>query len=217
MTCDTAVDLVVDSLMDRLDATAARQLEEHLSSCAACAAQAASLRAIWADLGETTVPAPNPAVALRLGRELARQSPRAGPSPVLRAAVVLLALGAGTALGRWALPHRGGAAEAGAPIEGAAFLLLIRGDEPGRRLPEAQLVREYGQWAAALRGERRLLAAEKLADDGGRWVRGADSATAVSGFFVIVAADYDDAVRIARASPHVAYGGTIEVRAVDQR
>lgn len=217
MTCDTAVDLIADSLMDGLDPEAARRLERHLSSCAACAAQAASLRAIWADLGETNVPGPSPAAAVRLGRELARHSRRSRRSAVLRAAVVLLSVGAGTALGRWALPDRRVAAGSGASIEGSAFLLLIRGDEPNRRVPEARLVREYSEWAAALRGEGRLLAAEKLRDDGGRWVSGADSTTAVSGFFVIVAADYDDAVRVARASPHVAYGGAIEVRAVDPR
>jgi hypothetical protein len=34
----------------------------------------------------------------------------------------------------------------------------------------------------------------------------------LGGYYTIEAADYDDAVRIASAHPHIEYGGTIEVR-----
>jgi hypothetical protein len=36
-----------------------------------------------------------------------------------------------------------------------------------------------------------------------------------SGFFVVTADGYDDAVQIAQGSPHVKYGGSISVRAID--
>jgi hypothetical protein len=38
----------------------------------------------------------------------------------------------------------------------------------------------------------------------------------VEGFFLVKAESYDQAVALARGHPHVAYGGTIEVRAVER-
>jgi len=216
MTCDNVADLLVDAVLNELDPTAAQELNAHLANCRACAADAEALRALWADLGQITVPTPSAEAGVRLGRALVQRSHGSPWRPVLRAALVVLAVGGGMALGRWGLPVPESAVATDTLRQGSTFLLLIRGDEPGRRLPEAQLVGEYRAWAATLRREGRLVSAEKLTDDPGRWLTGADSTTAVSGFFVIVAADYDEAERIARGSPHVAYGGTIEVRAVDR-
>jgi hypothetical protein len=66
-----------------------------------------------------------------------------------------------------------------------------------------------------------LVSAEKLRDEAGRWLApgGATVRPAgrelVTGFFVIRARDYDHALELARQSPHLKYGGTIEVRAIE--
>ena len=36
------------------------------------------------------------------------------------------------------------------------------------------------------------------------------------GYFLIQAESYEEAVRVARQSPHIAYGGTIEVREIER-
>ncbi len=75
-------------------------------------------------------------------------------------------------------------------------------------------------WAQALAVEGRLLGGEKLTDEPGRWVSGAPVAdervrSDVSGYFVIRAPSYDEAVDLAMASPHVRYGGVFEIRQID--
>lgn len=217
MKCERTNELVVDALLDELDPEAARRLEEHLQSCSACRDEAAELRRLWEDLGRLPAPAARKEAAVRFGQRLS--SSRTGSwRPTLAAAAAVILLLAGVALGRLLpLSQRGQPPHATAP-DARQFLLLIRGDEPDRRAPEEQLVREYSEWAGQLGAAGHLIAAEKLEDDGGRWIRGSDeSAELISGFFLISAADYDEAERIARASPHVGYGGTIEVRAVDRR
>ena len=43
----------------------------------------------------------------------------------------------------------------------------------------------------------------------------AESKELVGGYFIISAADYDEACRVAESNPHFKYGGNIEVRQVD--
>lgn len=91
--------------------------------------------------------------------------------------------------------------------------------------PVEQLVREYGDWARALGARGDLVDAWKLTDDG-RTVDPSSGQVQVSAFglemgmigglFIVRAANYDAAVAIAESSPHVRYGGTMEVRAIDQ-
>lgn len=108
---------------------------------------------------------------------------------------------------------------AASPPEGPTFLLLVRGTEPDATMPVETLVQEYSAWAGELAAEGRLVAAEKLVDDSGRWISGSSaesrSRSDVSGYFVISAADYAQAEDIARSSPHVRYGGTFEIRRID--
>ncbi len=217
MKCENTIELVVDSFLENLDPDTARRLDEHLQSCSACGEEAAELRRLWDDLGRLPAPAARQEAAVRFGRRLAASRTAFG-RPALTAAAAVILLLAGAALGRLLPISRPDESTAVATPDARRFLLLIRGDEPERRAPEAQLVREYGEWAGQLGAAGRLIAAQKLEDDGGRWVRGSDeSADVVSGYFLISAADYDEADSIARASPHIGYGGTIEVRAVDRR
>ncbi len=66
--------------------------------------------------------------------------------------------------------------------------------------------------------------AARLADDLGKVLRSkagkpvasdgpySETKEVLGGYYLIEAADYDDAVRIANDHPHVEYGGTIEIR-----
>lgn len=90
------------------------------------------------------------------------------------------------------------------------------------------IIERYNAWAGALAAEGRLAHGAKLADEGGRHLRrGPQGVTAVDGpyaeakeviggLFIIRAADYDEAVRLAADCPHLETGW-IELREVDPR
>jgi hypothetical protein len=109
---------------------------------------------------------------------------------------------------------------------GPAFLLLLHeATDSQLQYSDTQLadiVGEYRDWANQLAADERLISAEKLRDDAGRWLApsGAllqiERSEMVSGFFVIRARDYDEALELARRAPHLKYGGTIEVRAIER-
>ena len=111
------------------------------------------------------------------------------------------------------------------------FLILLY-EKPGEaarytaeQLP--QIVAEYASWAGGLAEEGRLIAGEKLTDEAGRLLmRAADYSTTVvkgyapgeqivAGYFVVRAADYEEAVALAKTCPHMKYGSGIEVREID--
>ncbi len=220
MNCQTATDLVVDSLMDDLNPQDAERLEAHLASCGQCAATAAEMQQLWDGLGQLALPAPpNPESMVRFGRQLERSRRRPAWATGLKAAAVVGLLLAGAAMGRLL---DGEAPDVTEIRAGSDYILLVRGDEPDRRFPEAQLVAEYRAWANDLASRGALVGGEKLADDSGRWVSTKERSdeelhrSTVSGFFLITASSYDEAVDLARQSPHVAYGGILEVRAIDR-
>ncbi len=221
MNCETATDLVVDSLMDDLDPQDEEKLEGHLASCGECATAANEMRQLWDGLGRLQVPTrPTPESMVRFGRQLERSRRRPAWSTALKAAAVVGLLLTGAALGRLVGVEAPGTAAT--PVGSTGYLLLVRGDEPDRQFPEAQLIAEYRAWAQDLARAGVLVGGEKLVDDAGRWVSTADRSDAelhgstVSGFFLIRAASYDEAVDLARQSPHVTYGGIMEVRAIDR-
>lgn len=86
-----------------------------------------------------------------------------------------------------------------------------------------QVVREYGAWAKEMGKAGKLEGGEKLADDGGKVITAtgvtdgpfAESKEVLGGYFTITAASYDEAVEIARGSPHVKYGASTHVRQID--
>ena len=90
-----------------------------------------------------------------------------------------------------------------------------------------RVIGEYMAWRHKLEAEGRLVGGNKLADEGGRRlalddgkVRVTDGPYAeakevVGGYFIINAANYDEAVEVARTCPHLTYGGTIELRLVE--
>jgi len=89
------------------------------------------------------------------------------------------------------------------------------------------IIGEYIAWRQKLVDEGKFEGAAKLRDEGGRIVSGAngdlrvtdgpytEAKEVIGGYFTVSAADYDEAVNIARDCPHAKYGSRIEVREVD--
>lgn len=112
------------------------------------------------------------------------------------------------------------------------YMLLLHQDStrPRPTSPDEimAITKSYMNWADRMRSEGRLKGGEKLTFDAGKVMRPkngkvtvtdgpyAESKELVGGYFAISAKDYDEACRIAESCPHLGYGGTIEVRQVDQ-
>lgn len=113
----------------------------------------------------------------------------------------------------------------------AKFMLLLS-DDPTEyaTMSPAELeavVQRYNEWARRLAAQGKLHDGQKLRDEGGRIVRNesgtvvvkdgpyAELREIVSGFFVVDAADYDEAVAIARDCPHAQSKGSIAVREIE--
>lgn len=110
----------------------------------------------------------------------------------------------------------------------AKFLFLLRDDPtPFLAFSPAEMeaaIGEYRAWAQGLADK--LVGSDKLADDPGRIVSGdgksiqvkdgpyAETKELIGGYFIISAADYDEAVAIARTCPQVKHAGSIEVRQI---
>lgn len=112
------------------------------------------------------------------------------------------------------------------------YMLLLH-DDPSTWAnisPEAmqQAIQKYMTWGAKLREAGVLVGSDKLADDPGRVVRGrngdlrvidgpfTEGKEVLGGYYTIRAESYDEAVRHVRDCPHLEYGGTIEIRQVDE-
>ena len=89
------------------------------------------------------------------------------------------------------------------------------------------ILKDFGEWGRALGEEGRLLGGHKLMDEPGRTMQKkggavqvmdgpfAETKELIGGLVVVEAADYDDAVELARSCPQLKYGGRIEIREVD--
>jgi hypothetical protein len=111
------------------------------------------------------------------------------------------------------------------------YMLLLH-DDPSvftSMSPEEmqKALEKYMAWGNKLRTSGILLASDKLTDEPGRVMRGKNGQVRVTdgpysetkevlgGYYAIEAASYDEAMDRARDCPHLAYGGTIEVRQID--
>ena len=92
-----------------------------------------------------------------------------------------------------------------------------------------RVIEKYNAWSATLASQGKLAGGDKLRDEGGRHVRRdrksggrvsvvdgpyTESKEIVGGYFKIEAADYDEAVRVARECPHMDFGW-IEIREIE--
>jgi hypothetical protein len=126
----------------------------------------------------------------------------------IAAAVALFATGA--AAGRLTGPE--GSAPA---LQPRFLLLLLAGPNDG---PEAERVAAYREWAIAERNAGRQISGERLAAEGlvvERDRPGDAVRDDVQGFFIVSAANLDEAAALARSSPHVRAGGRVIVRPID--
>lgn len=124
------------------------------------------------------------------------------------AAAALFAAGFGTAAWR----------SRGTDASATTFVLLLTDEDAAVASPAALLqarVEEYRAWAVRLRAEGRLVGAEKLKDGVDVLGTGRADGIRVSGYFVIRAANRDEALAVARTHPHLRYGGAIALREVD--
>jgi hypothetical protein len=111
------------------------------------------------------------------------------------------------------------------------MLLLHNGlNRPAPSSPDdfAAMMKAYMVWTDKIRTEGRHKGGQKLTEDAGKIMRAnggrvtitdgpyAESKEIVGGFYVISAKDYAEACRVAEDSPHLKYGGRIEVREIHE-
>jgi hypothetical protein len=91
-----------------------------------------------------------------------------------------------------------------------------------------KVIEKYMKWGAKLRAAGVMKAGEKLTDEPGKVMRRrpdqvrvtdgpySESKEVLGGFYILEAASYEKAVEYAQDCPQLEYGGTIEVRQVDE-
>jgi hypothetical protein len=229
MRCDELAELTIDYLSGALDEETRRATDEHLGSCAACRSELAELATVWGALGRLPAARPPADLALRFRKALeASPEGRAARSsswlarPAAQAAAALLVLGIGLAAGI-AIQRATGARQERTADDGRhQFVLLLYDTDEMRRLApgeEARLVEEYSAWGRELAGAGDLVGGEKLAAEFRMLAAGSTGALTtpglMGGFFIVKARTYEEAAAIARGCPHLAHGGTIEVRMIE--
>jgi hypothetical protein len=90
-----------------------------------------------------------------------------------------------------------------------------------------QCIEQYVAWSRSLEEKGVLIATEKLRDGVGRVLRGRGGRPAVTdgpftetneiigGYFLVEAADLDEAAALCHDCPHLEFGGTIEIREIE--
>lgn len=154
--------------------------------------------------------APSAALRGRLVGELAargllRRRSRAPWRDLAAAAAVVLALAAGYTLGKRTVV----ATEAPTQADFALMLYESRAYQPAARPGERTA--EYGRWARA-QGGLVVFGAELDSEERSLGAAGGDVGEALTGFFLIRAASWEEAIMAAERSPHVRYGGRVAVR-----
>jgi hypothetical protein len=111
------------------------------------------------------------------------------------------------------------------------FLMLARSDArawEGVSAEEGQrIVKQYVDWSDRMRAAGRLAGSNKLQDGDGRVLAGngsqievkdgpySETKEVVGGYWLLEAADFDEAVKLAKDSPHLRFG-TLEIRAIEE-
>jgi hypothetical protein len=160
-----------------------------------------------------------------------------------RAAAALLWMAVGAGLGGFAVarwtprpPAPSSKPPLAAPVDDSPryFLALLdRFSKPLAPPPSAptsaeveqKIVGEYVAWARSLDERGLLVDADRLSDESYAWLHVRDGKIKVEddlldggshlgGFYLVRARDLDAAIELARESPHLKYGGEIEIRAV---
>ena len=218
--CERMRALALDALLEGRPQPG--EVAAHVQHCASCELDIRAQTNLWQQLGALRTYAPTEQqterTAFLLQQQLRTERKERTPmkSSWLVAAVLAGTLlgGAGTELLERTTPSQ---------AQGDQFLLLLHENPAQMTIKPEQIqavVAEYTAWATKLRQDNRLVSAEKLSDDGGRWLgpqgdMKVKRAESIGGFFLIRAESYEQALTIARQSPHLKYGGVIEVRRID--
>jgi hypothetical protein len=117
------------------------------------------------------------------------------------------------------------------PMPDYMLFLYLNPDQPRPSSPDEALAitKTYVAWTDRIRAEGRHRAGLKLANGAGKILKSkggrtsitdgpfAESKDVIGGFWAISAKDYDEACLVAETSPHLGYGGRIEVREIDEK
>ncbi len=113
----------------------------------------------------------------------------------------------------------------------AQFLILLYGTPTNwtTMSPEQmqEAMQKYFAWGNKMRKEGRLLGSNKLTDGAGKVLRGkkdvrvtdgpfTEGKEFLGGYYMFNADSYDQAVDLSRDHPHLLYGGTVEVREIEE-
>lgn len=210
-------DRILDAVLTSRDP---REVERELAEHPGLKEEYHRLRTIWEELGRLPAHDPPPGsreAAQRAVMEETKATPVPRPPRRLgvpvAAAVAAVVFLLGVAVGRWTGPLAGAIPGADSPalIEGdeaLRYVLLVRGGAPEDEEPSE--IEAMTEWARSLWSEDRLVWAERLPPETG--VRLGDEAGGeIGGLFVIRANDLQDALRLAGESPHLAWGGSVDV------
>ena len=102
--------------------------------------------------------------------------------------------------------------------------------EPANISPEEiqGIIEKYKAWRDKLGASGHLVGGQKLKDREGRVMRTennqvrvldgpySETKEIIGGYFALKATGYDEAVQLLEDHPHLSYGGTVEVREIDE-
>ncbi len=231
MSCERAIDLMIDALVEPLDKERLEELQQHVAGCESCAAEVADYQELWQRLETVAIPEPTPGGLERLQQDVRKEFGReftsaksairpafAAPFGLMQriaAAIVLIGVGAVLTIGLES--YLGDAGIVKTPADDRTRYLLIMTETQEGPEMAAQVESEVQDWIAGLIEQGIMESGIGLADV--PLVGGPTGITLlngpVTGFIVIRAADNQEARRIAVASPVLDYGGFIEIRAMD--
>lgn len=201
-----------------LDPDGRRALTDHLASCDDCRAEVTTLREAHDALrswGSERAPVPVSAAPLAVP-----SGSKWWPSLIAAGVVGLLIGGAGG----FSAGRRDVSSARTAVADGRATFTLLLEEPAGSWPPVAPEMRpRYGEWRDTLVARGQAFTGQRFSADGGWYVAqgggGARPAEALatttrgmvnySGYFVIRARDYAEAVAIAQGSPHLQFGGIL--------
>jgi hypothetical protein len=213
---DTWQERLSEYLDDELDAPTRAELEAHLEGCPPCRRVLADLRT----LQRAARNLPERAVAHDLWPGLARQLDRE-PRPRRRLEWALAFAAGVLVTGSLWVWSRGRESAPSIVAQGESYLLLLHDPEAlgaGQSAAErAAIAEQYGRWAQGL-GERcvggeELLAGGELLQPDGR-AEALPLGEFIGGYFQITTRDHAEALALARTCPHLARGGSIELRRI---
>ncbi|TDI14283.1 MAG: transcription initiation protein [Acidobacteria bacterium] len=109
-------------------------------------------------------------------------------------------------------------------------LLYESSDDPGQISPDEiqQIIGKYKAWRDRMEAAGHLSGGQKLKDGEGRVLRAengqlrvldgpySETKEVIGGYCALHASGYDEAVRLLEDNPHLEFGGTIELREVDE-